>query len=232
MSRRTDVLRFGARSAEGRYSSLWFARRSGSDLYLGLRSLGGKFKLSLHKDGNAQVSVTYEHFAGLPNEGVPPPPSRHFTRWRMPQLSDTGAVHVASVVFPSRFLAPGPAPCPTERVYWLAAPENGAVELGLFYTRVLPHKMRFEHGARPRLTTSLQDGRFVLAVTRETEFDEARVLGGFLGQRRVYALSRELWESHPGDVLAGCAGFLWSDVRDGGAVVIWDIRGVDIRRDA
>lgn len=220
-------LRFGARSADGRCSSIWFASRSGSDIYVGVRSFGDRFKLSLHKDGRAQISLTSKHYPRLRDEGVPSPPSRHFTRWRMPEVPAAGAVHVASVIFPSRFLKPRPSLMLSKPVFWEAAPEEGALEVGLFYGGPMAN---FEPGVRLRFATRLSDGRSVMIAVRSTDFDGGRVLDQLSGCHRYYALSGELWNASPGYVIPDCAAFVWSDVRDGQAVAIWEITGLNIQR--
>jgi hypothetical protein len=220
-------LRFGARSADGRRSSVWFVSRTGSDIYVGVRSFGDRFKLSLHKDGRAQISLTSEHYPRLRDEGVPSPPSRHFTRWRMPDVPDAGAVHVASVIFPSRFLTPRPQLMLNKPVRWEPAPEEGALELGLFYGGRMTN---FEPGVRLRFATRLSDGRVVMIAVRSTDFDGGKVLEQLSGPHRYYALSGELWNASPGDAIPDCAAFVWSEVRDGQAVVIWEITGLSIQR--
>jgi hypothetical protein len=52
------LLRFGAKAADGRCSSSWIAIRRKSDVYLGVRSLTRKLKLTFHKSGRAHVALT------------------------------------------------------------------------------------------------------------------------------------------------------------------------------
>lgn len=224
---RDDKLRFGAKASDGRCSSSWIAIRRKSDVYLGVRSLSGKLKLTLHKDGRAHIALTDNFYPQLRDEGVPLPPSRHFTRWRMPDVPDDGAVHVASVVFPSRFLRPRPPLKPNETVFWEPAPELGALEVGVFYGRQLA---TFASGSRLRFWTRLGDGRVVMVAVRNTDADATHVVDRLSRPNTMYALSAALWNASPGEAIASCAAFVWSDVRDGQAVVIWEVTGLSIHR--
>jgi hypothetical protein len=145
----------------------------------------------------------------------------------MPDVPDEGAVHVASVVFPSRFLRLRPPLEANEDVQWEPAPEQGALEVGLFYGRRLA---TFAPGARLRFWTSLSDGRVAMVAVRNTDLDGAQVLERLSGTHEMSALSAELWNAPPGEAIADCAAFVWNDVRDGQAVVIWEITGLSIHR--
>jgi hypothetical protein len=202
--------------------------RSGSDVYLGVRSVAGKVKLSLHQDGRAQISLTSEHYSRLSNEGVPTPPSRHFARWRMPDVPDAGAVHVASVVFPSRYLRPWPPLQLSKPVSWEPAPERGALAVGLFYGRQLT---RPEPPTRLRFATRLSDGRFVMiAVRNVVDFDDSQAVDRLSSPHEEYVLSDELRNARPGEVIADCAAIVWSDVQDGQAVSLWEITDLSVHR--
>ena len=167
-------LRFGARAPDGRCSSVWFASRIGNDIYVGARSYGGWFKLSLHRDGSAQVTVTSRL-------------RKHFKRWRMPEVPDRGAVHVASIVFPSRFLKRRPPLELRTPVRWEPAPEQGALEIGLFYGNRLA---TFAPGSTLRFATGLRDGRVVMVAVRSTDDDGAHLGPPIAPFRNVPAVGR------------------------------------------
>jgi hypothetical protein len=226
-----DKLRFGAKAGDGRCSALWIAFTKGSDLYLGARSVAAKLKLSLHADGNCHIAVDYNYYRRLPDVGVPRPPDRHFARWRMPAMSDSGAVHVASVIFPTRFLRTGAPLELNKSVFWEGSPDRGALEVGFFYGKHLLDQ-RSVGPAVLRFRTSLSDGRVVMVITRCTDFAEERILEQSCGQHRMYAFSPELWALSPGQELKDADLFAWNDVKDGEAVAIWAISGANIRRNA
>ena len=145
----------------------------------------------------------------------------------MPDVPDEGAVHVASVVFPSRYLKPRPPFDLNKRVVWEPAPEQAALEVGLFYGRQLT---TFETGVRLRFATRLSDGRVVMVAVRYRDFDDSQALDRLSHPHRVYALSAELWNAQPREAIADCAAFAWSNVQDGQAVLIWEITGLSIHR--
>lgn len=225
-----DKLRFGAKAANGRCSALWLALTKDSDLYLGVQSVAGKLKLSLHEDGNCHIVLDHKHYQRLPDVGLPRPPARHFARWRMPEMPDSGAAHVASVIFPARFLRAGATLQLNKPVFWEEAPDQGALEVGFFYGKRLLDQGSFGRAVL-RFTTSLSDGRVVMVATCCVNFDEERILGQSMGQHKMHAMSPELWALPPGQELKDCDFFVWSDVKDGEAVAIWAISGVNIRRD-
>lgn len=221
-----NKLRFGAKSPDGRCSMPWIAIRRKSDVYLGVRWLTGKLKLSLHQDGWAHIALDNRFYPQLCNDGLPAPPSRCFTRWRMPDLPDKGVAHVASIVFPSPFLRHRPSLRLTKPMFWELAPQQGALEVGLFYGRRLA---TFAPPARLRFWTRLSDGRVVMVAVRSTDFDD-QVLDPLRRPHKTYPLSAEFWNSPPGEAIEDCSALLWSDVKDGQAVVIWEISGVSISR--
>jgi hypothetical protein len=145
----------------------------------------------------------------------------------MPEMPAAGAVHVASVVFPTRYLKPRPPLELNKPVFWESAPEQGALEVGLFYGRQLA---TFAPGMRLRFWTRLSDGRVVMVAVRNTEFDDTQAVDRLSRPHKAYALSAQLWNAQPGKAIAHCAAFVWNDVRDGQAVLVWEITGLSIHR--
>jgi hypothetical protein len=178
------------------------------------------------------MSVVDKYFEHLPALHLPRPPSRHFKRWHMPALPNNGVAHVASVIFPSRFLRTGTPAKLTKPVHWFPAPDQGALEVGFFYGRVrATYESPKAAGLGVKFFATLSDGRVFTVVARHTEFAEKQILDQCFREHRVYAFDPELWKLAPGERLKDLDMFPWSDVKDGEAIAVWAITGVDVRRD-
>ncbi len=97
-----DKFRFFVVDEEDRQrSSLWFAHHSKNDVYVSVGVLGGRLKLSLHRDRNCQFGMVRRYAELLNDRGLTP---IRAIRWRRPQTPERGAFHIASVFFPTDFL--------------------------------------------------------------------------------------------------------------------------------
>ena len=81
MGKESKVRRFGVRSLN-KYSTIyrvWYEKHG--DVYLGLRNIAGKIKISFHISGSWQFSLTSEHFKkdNLGRE------NRHIAIWEKPE---------------------------------------------------------------------------------------------------------------------------------------------------
>src|SRR5262245_20042998 len=92
-------LRFAACGPKG-HSATWTAFGHGND-HIGSRNLMGSQKISLHASGICRVALTEQHYQSLPAQGLLQPLDRAMVKWRRPETPKTGAVDVASLIFPA-----------------------------------------------------------------------------------------------------------------------------------
>jgi hypothetical protein len=73
-----DKVRFAVGGPEARYSSVWVARRTKSDFYIGIRSVMGRSsKISLHGETRiCKLGLTNRHFSSAVQRGLFPPARR------------------------------------------------------------------------------------------------------------------------------------------------------------
>lgn len=134
----TDALRFFVADEDDRpRSSLWRAFSHKDDVYLAPRNIAGALKLSVHRDGNCQYGTTAPYFRKAKERGIEEFPS--LTRWRRPSTPEVGAVHLASILFPTDFLRSTTIAKPTKlKVALPLAPPGHAIEVMLLYANVEP----------------------------------------------------------------------------------------------
>lgn len=93
-----EGIRWAIGSSDGLRSSTWrFWGNKKGDFYLSVRSLGGTFKTSLHRDRRCQTGFTKEYATRTALER-----GRHFDRWELPDELLTTAFQV---VTPARELS-------------------------------------------------------------------------------------------------------------------------------
>jgi hypothetical protein len=224
--------RFAAIGPKG-HSATWTAFGRGNEYYVGARPLMGSMKVSLHGSGVCRVALTEKHYQALPLEGLSQPADRAFLKWKRAEIPLKGAVHVASIVFPSDHLVlPQPAGSSGKPVVIFGdAPLGNAVEVGFFFSRedLINMEDRFLRIGKPILGTTLEDGTVVSVVVREIEFD-ASVLPQQekLNNAACTVLSRELHqiEHEQGDF----TGLFWTKPADGQTFFLYEIGGVALRR--
>ncbi len=124
---RSDVLRFGVRTADGRCSTVWrvWADRKKGDVYISARDLGGHFKASLHASGKCRAAFTAEHMA-RPRPLIPPDRDRAVMRWTLPAPLAPSVVQAFTIIVPSEDLG-APLGADDGLVQWTPAPPGGEV---------------------------------------------------------------------------------------------------------
>lgn len=94
--KRSDAIRWAVFSSDGRRSSTWrlWGNKKG-DIYISSRTLGGMFKMSIHRDRRCSVGFTSE----FENEARSrfTVNSRHWERWILPDGANVRAVQVLIV---------------------------------------------------------------------------------------------------------------------------------------
>lgn len=176
-----DKIRFCVVDAEQRaLSDLWFIHSHGANVYVAPQKLGGQLKLSIHPVGGADDGcdcqfghprVHAHHQASLGFKPMRP------LRWTRPLTPETGAVHLASIFFPTDYLglAPQPVNDGKPKFALTAAPAGHAVEAALFISRQGADSLEqlfIRSGAVPLICTDLPNGEFVSFVVRQTPFPD------------------------------------------------------------
>lgn len=169
-----DKFRFFIRDEEDRQrSSVWFAHHRGNDVYVGTLTLGGHLKLSLHRDQTCQCGLVRSYRDKLYCDGLAAP---RLVRWSRPQTPERGAVHVASIFFPTDFLrGEGVANSPGKlKISLPMAPSGQATEVGFFYSFEQPDDLEpqfVRQPATPILYMTLPSGEYVSIVVRHVPFN-------------------------------------------------------------
>lgn len=134
----TNALRFYISDGDDQpRSALWRAFCRKDDVYLAPSNIAGALKLSIHRDGNCQYGTTALYFQKAKEQGIEEFPS--IARWRRPPTPEFGAVHLASVLFPTDFLRSKTIAQPTKLKFAMPlAPPGHAIEVMLFYANVEP----------------------------------------------------------------------------------------------
>jgi hypothetical protein len=121
------------------------------------------------------MAVSKEYKLALDQKGISSPAQdRALTKWRRPQTPATGAVHVASVIFPKAYYtSEAPRGTPKKPVFLMeAAPDVKAVEFGFFYSK---HASKLETSlakiGRPLIFSELANGESVAVVCRARNLD-------------------------------------------------------------
>ena len=225
-------LRFAACGPKG-HSATWTAFGRGNDYYIGSRSLMGSQKISLHASGICRVALTEQHYNSLPDKGLLQPLDRAMVKWTRPEIPKIGAVPVVSLIFPSDHMVQD-EPKGTARkplIIFGDAPLGKAFEFGFFYSLEEMNTLeeQFSKVGKPLCSTKLADGTTVSIVARLIDFDRSFLptqpqMNAFAGQM----LSSEL-RNLQGE-LPGLTGMFWNQPKDGGALTVYEIGGMRLRR--
>ena len=93
-------LRFALRNSKGCISSIWRVWTNNNDIYLGVRSIAGDLKTSLHESGQCQTSLTTEFVEGDKGSKFRElNRPRHIRTWKAVQIHD-GIWHLLDIVVP------------------------------------------------------------------------------------------------------------------------------------
>lgn len=173
-----DKFRFFIRDDEDRRrSSVWFVHHRGNDVYVGAVGLGGRLKLSLHRDQACQCGMVRSYREKLPLDGLA---ATRPVRWNRPRTPERGAVHVASIFFPTDFLrGEGVTNDPGKLKFSLPmAPCGQATQVGLFYSFEQPAELEpriVKQLTTPILYMTLPSEEYVSIVVRHVPFDSLQV---------------------------------------------------------
>lgn len=227
----TDALRFYIADEDGRpRSSLWRAFCHKDDVYVAPRILGGSLKLSIHRDGNCQYGTTGPYFQKAKERGIEEFPS--LTRWRRPPTPEAGAVHLASILFPTDFLRSTTVATPTKLKFALPlAPPGHALEVMMFYANIEPslaEQMLRDRGITAFSYMTLLCGEIAILAARQVPFEAEFIpdLKKAAGQMRPLLGAPAL-----GEKMSGLhAVLMHKKPSDGEAVHLAEINGFTVGR--
>jgi hypothetical protein len=172
----------------------------------------------------------------LPAQGLLQPLDRAFVKWRRLETPERGAVHVASVIFPSDHLVL-PEPSGTYRkplLFFGEAPLGKAVEFGFFFSResVDALEERFVRAdAKPLIGTTLDNGTVVSVATRQIDFDGSVLpTQDKLNCASCTPLSREIYEIE--GEKKDFTGLFWTKPDTGQILFLYEIGGIGLRMDS
>jgi hypothetical protein len=233
----TDKLRiFISDDIDRARSQCWYFHSKGDDVYIGPEATGGTAKLSLHgnnapsNDGcNSQWGLIGDYRkkeAKFTNRPLRP------LRWKRPKTPPMGAIHVASILFPTDFLCgvirafkPG-----RTRVALPMAPPRHAIEVSVIYSLEEPSNIAAEM-TKAGITFlghfHLPCGGIVAVSACEVPFDPALVPPpSALG--RGFALTGA---PASGKSIGNCgAVIVHAKPEDGQSVTLAEINGYTVKR--
>jgi hypothetical protein len=228
--------RFAVGNSLRGFSSVWTAFGNASDYYIGCRPSMGSIKISLHASGICRIALTDKQYSELEKEGLKQPADRALVKWRRAKTPPIGAVHVASVIFPTDDLSLTEEPISKHKkplIIFDAAPPGRAVEFGFFYSLEDDAAMeeRYARIGKSIVCTTLDSGEYVTVVARITEFDKACLPSqeqadkapGHILSKEVLNIEREL--SH-------LTATFWNEPKDGETLRLVEIGGMGLRRNA
>jgi hypothetical protein len=226
--------RFAVGNPASGYSTTWTAFGNRGDYYIGSRVFMGSQKISLHASGICRVALTNKQHDALLEDGLDQPADRAMTKWRRPKTPDVGAVHVASILFPTDYLKLTEEPKGTHKkplFIFDAAPAGQAVEMGFFYSREDQAAMeeRYLRIGHPIVCTTLESGEHVTAIARITEFDRSLLPSQeIMDKTPGNILSKEVLEIK--DSLPNLTASFWNAPGDGGTLKLIEVGGIVLKR--
>lgn len=227
----TDALRFYIADEHDRpRSSLWRAFCHGDDVYLAPRKIGGALKLSIHRDGNCQYGTTRHYVQKARAQGIDAFPP--LARWRRPPTPESGAFHVASILFPTDFLRSRTIARPTKLKFAIPlAPLGHAIEVMVFYASAEPslaEQALRERGITAFSYMTLLCGEIAILAARQVPFEAEFIpdLKSMAGQMRPLLGAPAL-----GEKMSGLhAVLMHKKPVDGEAIHLAEINGISVGR--
>lgn len=222
-----DKIRFLVVDEDGdARSSAWFITCESGSLYLAPKALGSAMKLSLHPKGRSndghdcQFGLASRSMKRHRELGFSPPP---VMRWTRPTPPAVGALQVASILFPSDYLAEKlgrPQGDGKLKFAFPLPPPGHVIELGLFTHLQHPDQLEdalIRTGGTPISYHDLADGEFASLVARQTVIDPWKPFF----KKPDHVTSRALGGAPaPGKTVQGRAMLISDAPKDGGAFVL------------
>lgn len=226
-------IRFGVCRKDGKHSGIWTAFGHNGDYYIGARSIMGSTKISLHASGVCRLALTETQMKLLAAQGLEQPTDRAFVKWRRATTPASGAVHVASVLFPLDYLhLEAPQTTAKKPIFLFEASEPGhAVEFGFFFSRMpmADLEKKLVRIGKPLFRSDLDNGESVSMVVRLVEFDPSVLpTTDQLNKAGLRLLNRGALPK-AGTEERGLTAALWNKPDDGESLRILEISGVTLK---
>ena len=182
-----NKIRLAVGTPEGPRSAWWYVHmEKGANVYVGAHSLGGHLKLSLHGDRWCQFGFPSSRLDVMRKAGLPAPKNHYFFRWQRSLTPEKGAVHVASIIFPTDLLNKEPPPIQSRKITFLyrPAPIGHALEFAIFYSTepACSLEERFLRMGAPMIYNQLDSGELVHLINRVIPFDTPAFVAGDWGR--------------------------------------------------
>lgn len=232
-----STFRFAIGVGDLRLSSIWSLVANKTDVYVGVRSLMGSFKMSIHgAEGyrRCHIALTKEYWPNVAEKIEPPMESRDFNAWAMPSCNG-GAAEIASIWFPRDHQLKDAGKItakPSKPVHMLPpAPPGRAVRLRLLEMRESPTRVTNYGSDTVQLLGhfDLDDGRKIALVYGREKFDASRLRLVRKGQGggRLFDPDTAL---APGETLSDLAAVAWAEPEDGASIHITELHGFSLSR--
>ena len=235
-----DAIRFWIGDESIRRSAIWriWTGKTTSDVYIAPSNLGGVQKLSLHGTGICQVAITKEYWDKLVAEGKEAGLRRATPRWRRPETPKSGVALAALLRFPTDFLK-GATPIESvkrgkKRFFFDLADAGMSVDIGVFFSLQSANdvKSALQTWGNVLFHADLPSGERMWICGRRAPFDPAWIPEDSIfskGPGKIYVGEDVL---PVGRTLSDLSMSLWSDPKDGEPIVLAELTGVSLTRNA
>lgn len=174
---RLDKIRFFVVDEENKaVSSVWFMQGEGRGAYVAPSTLGSSLKLSFHPPGGSRDGCDCQF--GHPRNYAEGATAKGFVpmrplRWQRRLTPDSGAIHIASIFFPTEHLMSAPQPLPNGKIRFALprAPQGMATEAGLFLSKEHPNELEQKFvakGGMPLAYSDFPGDEFMSLVVRHS----------------------------------------------------------------
>ena len=221
VSARAFICRFGVGDLSGQHSSVWrvWSARNSPDLYLGTRSTTGKLKVSFHKSGKRNFSLTSNIERELRARGRWHLDTRHLDQWLGGVQVDPGLMLEYRIWFPASDLRHFDMnERETKDVTWLPAPPDGEALEVTFLIGTHKRSENWWPGRNSMGTRLLAEGRVQAGVWVWLVYRPAKPPN--LTNRNIsfpkVTKTMEVKGVTRGTITPGHRGYLWVTHKDGG----------------
>ncbi|MFX1487441.1 MAG: hypothetical protein ACFFBS_10190 [Promethearchaeota archaeon] len=163
--------RFAVGSKDSKRSSIWKVWAQKDDVYIQSRMMGCDAKVSLHRTGMCQFSLTTEWVKKKQARNT----DRHMIRWQLDKPVASSAIHIFRILIPESELRDISIDERVKKVTWIDSPAIGSAALVECYlsppaSDISNSKFPYDHLA----SFQLADSRwFVMLVHYETVLPES-----------------------------------------------------------
>ena len=228
-----DKFRFGVFHEDKLISSVWFMDNHGDDIYLGVRGLSGKYKLSLHQSGVCQFAITSPHWNNLQSNNLDLPEDRTFARWKRQSTPEKGAILAAFITFPSAFLTQETEIPEFKKPLYLleSAPPGQAVVVRLLFHAESPSELEGQLAqiGLPIISLQLPSGEHLSIVARHEAFDPKHLaILAQAGNLKMLSIN----SPSPGEQISDLKAHIHNRPTDGEALHIIEVSGLVLKNNS